>query len=57
MGAIPNVRAFNPEARIIAMFRSPVEMVYSLHFQLLYSSEQIVADFETACRGRDLRRR
>jgi Sulfotransferase family len=48
--ALPNIRAFNPDARIIAMFRNPVDMVYALHAQLLYVSEEPVADFEAAWR-------
>jgi hypothetical protein len=55
--AIPNILAFNPEARIIAMFRNPVDMVYSFHSQLLYWSEEIVPDFETAWRLQEPRRR
>jgi hypothetical protein len=62
--AIPNIRAFNPDARIIAMFRNPVDMVYALHAQLHYVSEEPVADFEAAWRlqarraqGLDLPRR
>jgi hypothetical protein len=46
--AIPGIREFNPEARIIAMFRNPVDMVHSLHAQLLYVSEETVEDFEEA---------
>jgi hypothetical protein len=48
--AIPNIREFNPDAKLIAMFRNPVDMVYSLHSQLLHVSEETVADFETAWR-------
>jgi hypothetical protein len=40
--AIPLIREFNPAARLIAMFRNPVDMVYSLHSQLLYVSEETV---------------
>ena len=54
--AIPNIRAFNPEARLIAMFRNPLEMVHSLHSQLLYWSEESVTDFEAAWRLQDRRR-
>jgi hypothetical protein len=53
--AIPRIREFNPAARIIAMVRNPVEMVHSLHSQLLYVSEEIVEDFETAWRLQDRR--
>jgi len=55
--AIPGIRAFDPEAQIIAMFRNPVDMVYSLHSQLLYWSEEIVADFEAAWRLQERRSR
>jgi hypothetical protein len=55
--AMPAIRAFNPEARIIAMFRNPVDMVYSLHSQLLYVAEENVADFETAWRLQERRSR
>jgi hypothetical protein len=54
--AIPNIRAFNPDARIIAMFRNPVDMVYSLHSQLLYWSEEVEQDFEAAWRLQERRR-
>lgn len=55
--AIPNIREFNPEARIIAMFRNPVDMVYSLHSQLLYVSEETESDFEAAWRLQERRSR
>jgi hypothetical protein len=46
--AIPNIQAYNPAARIIAMFRNPIEMVHSLHSQLLYWAEENEPDFATA---------
>lgn len=55
--AIANIHEFNPDARLIAMFRNPVDMVYSLHSQLLYVSEETVADFETAWRLQERRSR
>ena len=39
------------------MFRNPVDMVYSLHSQLLYVSEETVGDFETAWRLQERRSR
>jgi hypothetical protein len=54
--AVPNIREFNPDARLIAMLRNPVEMVYSLHSQLLYWSEESEPDFETAWRLQERRR-
>jgi Sulfotransferase domain len=53
--AIPNIREFNPDARLIAMFRNPVDMVASMHAQLLYWSEETVADFEGAWRLQERR--
>ena len=55
--AIPNIREFNPEARLIAMFRNPVDMVYSFHSQLLYVAEETERDFETAWRLQQRRAR
>lgn len=54
--AIPNIHQFNPDARIIAMFRNPVDMVHSLHSQLLYVSEESVVDFATAWHLQERRR-
>jgi hypothetical protein len=54
--AIANIHDFNPEAKIIAMFRNPIEMVHSMHSQLLYWSEETEPDFETAWRLQDRRR-
>ena len=55
--ALRNIREFNPDAKIIAMLRNPVDMVYSLHSQLLYWSEETVSDFETAWRLQERRGR
>ena len=54
--AIPAIREFNPEAKIIAMFRNPVDLVYSFHSQLLYWSEETENNFETAWRLQSRRR-
>jgi hypothetical protein len=55
--AIPNIRAFNPAAKLIAMFRNPVEMVYALHSQLCYVMEEPERDFELAWRLQERRSR
>ena len=55
--ALANIHQFNPAAKIIAMFRNPVDMVYSLHSQLLYWSEEIEPDFEKAWRLQERRSR
>ncbi len=46
--ALQAIRAFNPAAKIIIMLRNPVDMVYSLHSQYLYTLNEDVEDFETA---------
>jgi hypothetical protein len=55
--ALANIHAFNPEAKVIAMFRNPVDMVHSLHSQLLYWSEEVEPDFEVAWRLQERRSR
>jgi hypothetical protein len=53
--AIPAIREFNPDARLIAMFRNPIDMVHSFHSQLLYVSEEAEPDFATAWRLQERR--
>ncbi len=48
--ALAGIRQYDPSARIIAMYRNPVEMVHSFHSQLLYVGEENVSDFEQAWR-------
>ena len=55
--AIANIREFNPDARLIAMFRNPLEMLHSFHAQLLYVAEESESDFETAWRLQEDRSR
>lgn len=53
--AARNIRDLNPDAKLIAMFRNPLDMVPSMHSQLLYWSEDTVEDFETAWRLQERR--
>ena len=55
--AIPRIREYNPDARLVAMYRNPVDMVHSFHSQLLYVAEENVPDFETAWRLQERRAR
>jgi hypothetical protein len=48
--AIPRILDFDPNAKLIAMLRNPVDIVHALHTQLLYVGEETVQDFETAWR-------
>jgi hypothetical protein len=46
--ALANILNFNPDAKILVMLRNPVDFVYSLHSQHLYTCEEVETDFETA---------
>lgn len=46
--ALNLIHQYNSEARVIVMLRKPVDMVYSLHSQLLLSGDENVQDFATA---------
>jgi hypothetical protein len=55
--AAANIRQYQPEARLVAMFRNPVDMLHSFHSQLLYVAEETVEDFEAAWRLQERRAR
>jgi hypothetical protein len=46
--ALENIKAFNPEAKVIVMLRNPIDLVYSLHSQLFYSCNEDEPDFAKA---------
>ena len=46
--AVPNILAFNPQARFIVMIRNPIDMAISLHSYLVQHMVEDVADFEAA---------
>lgn len=48
--AISNIHRFDDSARLLVMMRNPVEMVRSLHGQILTTLREDVADFEQAWR-------
>ncbi len=54
--AIANIRKFEPNARIIAMVRNPVDMLPSLHRMLMFNFAEDVEDLETAWDLQDARR-
>lgn len=54
--ALSNLLAFNPDAKIIAMVRNPLDMALSLHNQLLYVAYENEADFASAWRLQAARR-
>jgi hypothetical protein len=54
--AIENIRAFNPDARLIIMLRNPIDMLRSLHSQLLLYFEENEPDFQKAWKLQDRRK-
>jgi hypothetical protein len=54
--ALPRILAEHPEAKFVAMLRNPIDLVTSLHAQLLTNLNEDVADFSTAWRLQGERR-
>ncbi|CAN5604668.1 hypothetical protein BH23CHL7_BH23CHL7_12320 [soil metagenome] len=50
------IHEFEPRARIVALVRNPVEMIYSLHNQLVSEGVEEITDFEAALAAEDDRR-
>lgn len=46
--AAEEIKAFNPEAKIIIMIRKPVDMIYSLYHQVCCVGEEPIRDFRQA---------
>ena len=46
--AAVEIKAFNPDAKIIIMLRSPVDMLYSYHSQLYWGGYEDITDFAEA---------
>jgi hypothetical protein len=55
--AARNMHAANPDARIIAMVRNPVEQIPSYHSQLLYTASEDIPDLEEALAAEEPRKR
>ncbi|MGH8035658.1 MAG: sulfotransferase family protein, partial [Lysobacterales bacterium] len=56
-GVITRILEFNPEARFIAMVRSPLTMLPSYHLRMQYLLQEDEADFATAWRQQEVRAR
>ncbi|WP_157726972.1 sulfotransferase domain-containing protein [Thermococcus thioreducens] len=54
--AAKNIYGFNPDAKIIALFREPVSFLYSLHSVFLRELHENVEDFKKALELEPLRR-
>jgi Sulfotransferase family len=51
--AATEIAAASPGARIIAMFRDPVEVMYAQHSQLLFTEQEDIEDFRSALDAED----
>jgi hypothetical protein len=54
--AARRIQTFAPDAKIVIMLRNPVDMIYSLHSQRLYSGHEELEDFEAALAAEPARR-
>lgn len=50
------IAQFNPRAQIIVMLRDPVDVMYSLHRNLVFYGEETIVDFEAALAAEEDRR-
>jgi|MudIll2142460700_1097286.scaffolds.fasta_scaffold131688_3 hypothetical protein len=55
--AAKDYHEFNPSAKIIIMLRNPVDLMYSLHSQLLYNGYEEILDFGEALSMEQYRRK
>ncbi len=55
--AVSNILKFNSEAKFIVMIRNPIEMVQSLHAQLLKDDDDNIKSFEKAWRLQEERKK
>ncbi len=54
--AAEEIKAFNPEARIIIMLREPSEMIHSLYHQFRFDGNEHLSTFEEALAAEEARR-
>ena len=55
--AAQQIKAFNPDAKILTILREPVDFLYSLHHQLLRSGNEVEGDFREALRLEEHRKK
>jgi len=48
INSIKNILSYNPNAKFIFMLRKPIDLVQSLHSQLVFQGEENILDFELA---------
>jgi hypothetical protein len=46
--AAREIASVRPDARIVVMFRNPIDVMYAQHSQLLYNRQENIVDFEEA---------
>ncbi len=54
--AAEEIHAFDPEARIVAMVRNPVDQMHSQHSEMLFQGDEDIASFADALDAEDDRR-
>ena len=54
--AAAEIKAFNPDARVVIMLREPVEMLYSLYFAFRWDGNEHIPTFEAALNAENERR-
>lgn len=54
--AAAEIKAFNPQARILIMLREPAEMIYSLYYQFLFDANEHLPTFREALAAEEQRR-
>jgi hypothetical protein len=54
--AVKNILDYNPNAKFIVMLRNPVDLVYSLHAQLLFTGDEKINSFSDAWKMCEIRR-
>lgn len=55
--AAAEIFAFDPDSRVIAMLRNPVDQMHSQHSEMLYQGEEDIRDFAAALAAEEDRRR
>jgi len=51
--AAAEIRAFNPDARIMMLLRNPVDQLHSLHSHFVFRGDEDIADFRAALDAED----
>jgi hypothetical protein len=55
--AASEIQRFDPDSRVIALLRDPVEQMHSQHSEMLFQGDEDIADFADALAAEEARRR